>query len=269
LDKQLLEIDPCALFTADMLDRLPRPNSYANTYANYFTPSSAVSPVLKVMHSPQGVSIRALRLLQTIKHLQSTQKLNRVNTGVLYNLVDRIEREQSLVTGETHSDASAVGIVQDDASQSETTCNTTKPIKPNRMDVVCLFLRSMQTAVGQENKMMTVNGRNLPSRILPFEDLAANMKLDMNMSTSQRLSKLVEGLLRSCSDEVTAGHIRYMRASDIRKMPGMGRSGRKIHNHLLMTEYGLHRCRSIANELLLLHEASVTTFWKRWNASSE
>ena len=266
LDNEVYQQDTCRLFTAEMLDRLPRLDG--GTIAQASRPS-----VPHVAHSPHGVSVRALRLLQTITYVQSAQKLNGINSSVLYNLLRRIERELTVATGETlliqptHDDAPNNDACN--ASSKASSCMTAKAAQTSRIETICLFLRGMQTILGQENPMLVVNDRSVPSRMLSFEDLATNIKLEMNMSTSQRLSKLVEGLLRNCVDEVTTGHICYMRAAEIRKKPGMGRNGRKIHNHILMTEYGLHRCRSVANELLLLQEASVVTFWKRWNGTSE
>jgi len=264
-DKQLLEIDPCSFFTANMLDLLP---CLDQTIDRATSSSQRITHQIthQVVHSPYGVSIRTLRLLQTIKHVQGMQRLNRINTSVLYNLLHRIEKEQTVSTGQTHALALATQAAQDDPSVHETASFTAKPSRNVKMEAVCLFLRTIQTIVGQESELLVVNGRRVSSRVLSFEDLATNMKLVTNMSTSQRLSKLVEGLLRNCVDEVGSGHIRYMRASEMRKKRGMGRNGRKIHNHLVVTEYGLHRCRSIASELLLLHEASLATFWKRWSS---
>jgi len=296
LSAYLDEYDPRRAISAEMLDRWPRLGAQTHW-------GSVPVQRTRTWFSPYGASIRMLRLLQSLQRPACARQLEQVSVALVHSLVHRIATELLLASGTTSNvianslTSSTTDLVENASSSSTrstdqstpptpptndlshaslnstiegTTLANNEPSKPKavaKQELCTVFLETLQTCVGKEGEVVFIDGTPTTTRLLSFEDLALEMKQPVGMSTSQRLVRLVDRLLKNCANEVREGHIRYVRAIDVRKRAGVGRCGRKVHNHLVVTEYGLHRCHSIANELLLLQQADPEAFLKRWTSS--
>jgi len=275
LGAYLDEHDPRRAISAEMLDRWPRLGAQTHW-------GGVPLQRTRMWFSPYGASIRMLRLLQSLQRPTCARQLEQVSVALVHSLVRRIATERLLASGSTSSaiidssTSSTANLVESASTSSIGSTTETTTIANNELsksktvakqEFCSLFLETLQTCVGKEGEVVLIDGTPTTTRLLSFEDLATEMKQPVGMSTSQRLVRLVERLLKNCTNEVREGHIRYVRATDVRKRAGVGRCGRKVHNHLVVTEYGLHRCHSIANELLLLQQADPVAFLKRWTSS--
>lgn len=259
--------------TADMMESIP--SLTLSTSFQFKGPTSA-----STMISPEGVSIRRLRLLAFIKETSHFKTVDHIDLDIVQHLLRRMHLEHKcsntpLPMSILDSTSSSLVTNTEDTTNTTNTTNTLtndgrriKSLNATKGNELFLFLNAMQQIAGKRsNPTDTPQTKTLtyPTYIILFDDIATTMKWTVNMSTSQKLAKFMDRMMRYLQDEIANGHVQYIKAVDFRKKSGSGRSGRKTRNHLIASEVGIYRCREVSKRLMNEYESDRESFLQKWS----